>query len=221
MDYFKLITNYRSVNNKKYTNLKNKIKNNVSGRICHHKVSILNSIIELFDIERYLEIGTHNGASMSYIVAQNKSIKCIGVDLFGEDDSDSNFDATIQHGKYIRDGLKVDRTFKNISSSNIGNSKIKLIKGNSQKKETIDKVLKELDGMLIDLLFIDGDHTFNGVSNDFKNYEKLVKPGGFIVLDDYNPAWPGIVDFVDNYLDRDKFGVLGVFDNNELIMIKK
>jgi hypothetical protein len=38
----------------------------------------------------------------------------------------------------------------------------------------------------IDVLFIDGDHSYNGVKNDFNLYSPLVKNGGYIVFDDYN-----------------------------------
>ena len=41
--------------------------------------------------------------------------------------------------------------------------------------------------MRIDLLFIDGDHHKKAVMNDFRNYFKLVRSGGFIVFDDYLP----------------------------------
>jgi hypothetical protein len=40
----------------------------------------------------------------------------------------------------------------------------------------------------IDILFIDGDHSYQGVINDFLLYEELVKKGGYIVFDDYNDS---------------------------------
>ena len=36
----------------------------------------------------------------------------------------------------------------------------------------------------IDLLFIDGDHTFAGVNRDWDLYSPLVRPGGLVVLHD-------------------------------------
>ena len=36
----------------------------------------------------------------------------------------------------------------------------------------------------IDFLFIDGDHSYEGVKNDFEMYKPLVSKGGIIVLDD-------------------------------------
>ena len=38
----------------------------------------------------------------------------------------------------------------------------------------------------IDLLFIDGDHSFNGVIADFNMYGDLISVGGYVVFDDYN-----------------------------------
>ncbi len=35
-----------------------------------------------------------------------------------------------------------------------------------------------------DFLFIDGNHTFEGVKADFEMYSGLVRPGGLIVFDD-------------------------------------
>ena len=38
----------------------------------------------------------------------------------------------------------------------------------------------------IDLLFIDADHSYEGVSRDYKNWAPLVKSGGFIAFHDYH-----------------------------------
>lgn len=39
-------------------------------------------------------------------------------------------------------------------------------------------------GKLIDFLFIDGDHTEEGVTKDFLDYQSLVRPGGIIAFHD-------------------------------------
>jgi predicted O-methyltransferase YrrM len=40
----------------------------------------------------------------------------------------------------------------------------------------------------IDLLFIDGDHSYNGVKKDFTDYSPLVRKGGWIAFHDIIPA---------------------------------
>ena len=73
----------------------------------------------------------------------------------------------------------------------------------------------------IDLLFIDGDHSYEGVKQDFTNYTKYVKSGGFILIDDYHKKyWPGIKKFVDNDIDTNKFQRVGWYNDNEVLFIK-
>lgn len=56
--------------------------------------------------------------------------------------------------------------------------------GNSHDIETFNKVKELLDGEELDLLFIDGDHSYEGVKSDFNTYKELVKNGGMIALHD-------------------------------------
>jgi predicted O-methyltransferase YrrM len=49
---------------------------------------------------------------------------------------------------------------------------------------TLKKVEKLLDGRRVDYLFIDGDHTYEGVKMDYEMYSRLVRPGGIIAFHD-------------------------------------
>lgn len=40
----------------------------------------------------------------------------------------------------------------------------------------------------IDMLFVDGDHSFNGCYEDLVDFGKWVKPGGFIAVHDYRDS---------------------------------
>lgn len=59
-----------------------------------------------------------------------------------------------------------------------------LIRADSHDPATCGKVEKFLDKAPVDLLFIDGDHTYEGVRKDFELYAPLVRKGGLIVLHD-------------------------------------
>lgn len=62
---------------------------------------------------------------------------------------------------------------------------------------TVNKVRKHLNGKMIDVLFIDGDHRYEGVKKDFLYYRSLVREGGLILLHDIKEsdgggrAWAG------------------------------
>ena len=50
----------------------------------------------------------------------------------------------------------------------------------------------------VDCLFIDGDHTFEGVTRDLFWYAPSVRPGGYILFDDVSRQFPGVVKALDN-----------------------
>jgi len=60
------------------------------------------------------------------------------------------------------------------------------LEGDSQTREMVARVRGEAGGPL-DFLFIDGDHSYEGVKRDFELYSPLVRPDGLIALHDINP----------------------------------
>jgi predicted O-methyltransferase YrrM len=53
---------------------------------------------------------------------------------------------------------------------------------------TRDRVKRLFGGRAVDLLFIDGDHSYEGVRRDFDLYSPLVRKGGMIALHDIVPG---------------------------------
>jgi cephalosporin hydroxylase len=62
--------------------------------------------------------------------------------------------------------------------------KLYLIPDSSHKQQTFDKVKQLFNGELIDFLFIDGDHSYEGVRRDYEMYGSLVRKGGVIAFHD-------------------------------------
>lgn len=58
------------------------------------------------------------------------------------------------------------------------------IDANSQETDTLNRLIDTLGIRKIDLLFIDGDHRYEGVKRDFELYRPLVATGGLIVFHD-------------------------------------
>ncbi|UCD80007.1 MAG: class I SAM-dependent methyltransferase [Desulfobacterales bacterium] len=67
------------------------------------------------------------------------------------------------------------------------NQKLHLIRADSHKVSTLQEVKRILNDQKIDFLFIDGDHTYEGVKQDFEMYQPLVKNGGLIAFHDVVP----------------------------------
>ena len=58
------------------------------------------------------------------------------------------------------------------------------IAGDSHSPATLERVRGELGGEALDVLFLDGDHSYEGVRRDFELYAPLVRPGGIVGLHD-------------------------------------
>ncbi len=65
------------------------------------------------------------------------------------------------------------------------------VAGDSHKVEVFDSVSTES----FDVLLIDGDHSYNGVKQDFAMYAPLVKKGGIILLHDVCNQKCGVPEF--------------------------
>lgn len=131
-----------------------------------------------------LEIGTADGGTLflfTRILDPNGII--ISVDL-----SSGNF------SRYPDFKLPLFKSFA------IDDQKIILIRGNSHDSNTLNKIKKIInDSSAIDILFIDGDHSYEGVFEDYKKYSKLVNEKGIIAFHDIVPGDPDCVGGVPQF----------------------
>jgi predicted O-methyltransferase YrrM len=59
----------------------------------------------------------------------------------------------------------------------------------SHDPETVGVVSKCLGEKRLDVLYLDGDHSYEGIKQDFELYSPLVRPGGLIVFHDIVPDY--------------------------------
>ena len=53
-------------------------------------------------------------------------------------------------------------------------------------------------------VIIDGDHSGEGIKQDFERYADLVAPGGVLIVDDYGSEdWPAVTDYTDAVIESD------------------
>jgi cephalosporin hydroxylase len=104
---------------------------------------------------------------------------------------------------------------KNVERLNVHKNKYTYLKGNSQSELMVGSLKEIVEG--IDILFIDGDHSYQGVINDFNLYKDLVKVGGYIIFDDYNdhecsPEVKGAVNQIVEIYCKE-YNVIGTIKN--------
>jgi len=115
------------------------------------------------------EIGTASGGTLFLFTR----IACSDAKIFSIDLARGNFGAGYPSCKIP--------FYKNFVKDN---QKIHILREDSHQQETLEKLKKLLAGKRFDFLFIDGDHTYEGVKKDFEMYAPLVKKGGILALHD-------------------------------------
>lgn len=56
---------------------------------------------------------------------------------------------------------------------------------------------KSWDRGLVDMVFVDGDHSTKGVERDIAGWLHHIKVGGIIAFHDYGERWPRVVEVID------------------------
>lgn len=103
------------------------------------------------------------------------------------------FNAHLMPDEYVQNYLK-GRKHLDVFNENISPIKKRVV---VHQGLTNDVAAAWPKGLAIDLLFIDADHSYKGVSEDWRNWRPFVRKGGIIVFHDY-------------YFDVDKYGHAGV-----------
>ena len=184
-------------------------KINILGRIPHLKIKILYAIAKYFNCKNYLEIGVHNGASMSYVLKSNCIRTCVGIDPFENLVTDDPYMVHYQE----KDKITYLNTINNLKNNNINNCSIKLIQNYSENVN-----INNID-ITFDLLFIDGNHSYNNVLKDYYKFKVLVKKG-YIVFDDLHQEGPKKA--FQNIINTDnEINLFGIYKNNIGILYKK
>jgi predicted O-methyltransferase YrrM len=68
-----------------------------------------------------------------------------------------------------------------------------------------NEAIEKLSGIQIRFLFIDGDHTKEGVTKDIELFFPKLLPGALVVFDDFSEDFPGLIEAVDHLLRVKEF----------------
>ena len=117
-----------------------------------------------------VEIGSYIGQSTTMFADEAKLVIAIDPFMNDYDDKDVTCHAadipTEVYGKFLENIAP----YKNISHIRM----------------TSDDAIKVLGNLKIDLVYIDGVHTYEQVKKDIENYKPIVKPGGLLCGHDYS-----------------------------------
>lgn len=134
----------------------------IEPQISSEKLVKLAQFIDSIDPERIVEIGTAEGGSLwTWCHGINYIKQIIGIDI--------NF----WHRRL--------EFYKLFSPKNVD---LTLMKESSQQQSTVNRAVDELNGSSADFIFIDGDHTYDGVKRDFELWSGIVRTGGYIAFHD-------------------------------------
>ena len=153
-------------------NINNSIQFIKSSQI-RDEISELLKILDDVKPKVILEIGTANGGTLflfSHLASRDATI--LSVDL----------PAGMFGGGYPIWKIPLYKSFA------LSDQKIHLIRADSHSQSTLERIKSILNGKKIDFLFIDGDHTYEGVKKDFEMYTPSVKNDGVIAFHDIVPG---------------------------------
>jgi predicted O-methyltransferase YrrM len=146
------------------------------------KTAELTALIDFlrpYELRTVIEIGSKKGGTLVlWMLLGTPDAHILGIDLPHGPFGGGNFAAEQEH---------VTRKF-------IGrDQRMWLFRQDSHDQATLEKLINVLANRKADLLFIDGDHTYEGVKQDFDMYSRFVKPGGLIMFHDIVDH-PGFID---------------------------
>lgn len=147
------------------------IKKQFSERFFHEHMHILYNLRSILGPQQinYVEIGTYVGHSAALILSHDfpTAVYCIDPCILPPE----HYLGKKTQEQTIRDNLnKIGKPYT-------------LLKNFSGEIDVLNFFKK--NRILIDLLFIDGDHRYQAVLKDFFEYAPMMRSGGFIVFDDY------------------------------------
>jgi predicted O-methyltransferase YrrM len=160
------------------------------------EIESLLQLVKPLELRTVLEIGTARGGTLFLLatVASDDAL-LVSVDLplgrFG--------------GGYAKPRRRIYRAFGR------RDQQVKLLQADSHERDTRERVRRMLGQRAVDLLLIDGDHTYEGVRLDVHDYAPLVREGGLIVLHDIAPGDENDVGGVPRFWQELK-GTIGVVE---------
>lgn len=139
-----------------------------------------------------VEIGSYCGRSTSVLAGTVQQV-CPGMKVYAIDPHEGEL--TSFGNEVRREAPTWERFAQIIEDANLSDVVVPI------RKRSIEVAWDRPIGFL----FIDGLHDYANVSRDFHHFDKWVVPGGYVAFDDYDSAFPGVIQFANEILARGDF----------------
>lgn len=154
------------------------------------EISQFLSVLKSKGVNRLLEIGTANGGTF-YLFSQTlpKGSTLISIDS-------PSWPIEGGYPPYKQ------RFYQSFSKD----QELILLRINSHNALSVERVRELLSGKKLDVVFIDGDHSYNGVKADYEMYSPLVREDGLVAFHDiHSPDCPGVRRFWTEISSRNNY----------------
>jgi predicted O-methyltransferase YrrM len=165
------------------------------------RYEVLQELINDNGFKLVVEIGTANGKTAGYLLNNNKDIKLYCVDPYIQYDNDANG----QKDKLIKNKQLAQKCFSDDRCVHI--------------EKLSSEAVNCFDDNVLDLVFIDGNHSYEYVFEDIKLWWKKIRSGGVLSGHDYCKNHRGVVEAVNRFVYENKF-ILRT-DDSKMWYIKK
>ena len=159
--------------------------------------------------KNFLEVGVFQGVTARNVCEVLKEIyqnefKYIGIDLFSSSNLlFDNKEKTLKHSKISNPFKNFYFNFlrkENLNSKKAVSRLLKKFNNNISLYEGYsDKILNSIDISYIDMVFLDGGHSYETVKKDLKILITKLKKNKIIICDDYNLKNYGVKRAVDEF----------------------
>lgn len=136
-------------------------------------------LARLGGVETIVEIGVWRGRFSNVLLSTMKPKKLYLVDPWAATTEDEAEDA-LTTAKNAAQMEQIFNAVQNRFSDQIESGQVEI------RRDYSGNALKAFDDASIDLIYIDGDHTYEGVKTDLDLAWQKIKPKGYIMLDDYH-----------------------------------
>lgn len=169
---------------------------------------VVAGLCQSIDARTYVEIGCKEGRTTGFVLANCPNVRAIAIDPWCQQEAGADVTRETYKDWNFAD---IERQFwENVGDNRQRCSMLRMT--GEQARDVIaqddDEDTRDDRGLaMVDVVFIDALHDYGSVQIDILDWWPRVRPGGYLVLHDYNHKWPGVMRAVAEAFPLFKVGL--------------